>query len=64
MRSKDLYIDVEDFFDISEEILGKGKQFSFRARGTSMSPFIREGDTVIISPLSGPISIGDIINKK
>ncbi len=64
MRSKDLYIDVEDFFDISEEILGKGKQFSFRARGTSMSPFIREGDTVIISPLSGPISIGDIVLAK
>ena len=35
-------------------VLDKGKPFRFEARGTSMYPFIREGDVVTVAPLAGP----------
>jgi hypothetical protein len=61
MDRKNLRIGRKDFLEISQEILEKGKQFSFIARGTSMSPFIKEGDSVVVSPLSGPLSVGDVV---
>lgn len=43
-------------------VLGKGAQFQLRAGGFSMSPFIRDGDVITISPLSGcSYRIGDIV---
>ncbi len=59
-----LHIESKEFLEVSEEILEKGKQFSFMARGKSMSPFIREDDTVVISPISGSIGVGDIVLAK
>lgn len=39
----------------------KGAAFRFRARGFSMSPSIRDGDRIIIEPISGTApEIGDI----
>lgn len=35
-------------------VLDKGKSFRFEARGTSMHPFIQDGDVVTVAPLSGP----------
>jgi len=35
-------------------VLDKGKPFRFEARGTSMHPFIRDGDVVTVVPLAGP----------
>ena len=35
-----------------QAVLEKGKSFRFRARGTSMRPFIRDGDTLTIAPLA------------
>jgi hypothetical protein len=37
--------------DFMRTVLGKGIPFRFRALGSSMHPFIREGDIVIIHPL-------------
>jgi phage repressor protein C with HTH and peptisase S24 domain len=34
-------------------VLAKGKAFRFRARGWSMSPFVRDGDVITVSPLRG-----------
>jgi phage repressor protein C with HTH and peptisase S24 domain len=34
-------------------VLDKGKPFRFEARGTSMHPFIRDGDVVTVVSLSG-----------
>ena len=64
MADRHLHVENKEFLDISEEILEKGKQFSFMARGNSMSPFIREDDTVVISPISGTIGVGDIVLAK
>ena len=46
-----LHVPAEDFTGLAEEILGRGKQFRFRARGASMSPFITDGDTLVVAPL-------------
>ncbi|HYA49264.1 MAG TPA: S24/S26 family peptidase [Burkholderiales bacterium] len=37
--------------EIMREVLAKGRPFRFRARGLSMSPFIKDGDVVTVSPL-------------
>ena len=33
------------------EVLEKGAAFQFRARGASMSPFIKDGDVITVTPL-------------
>ncbi len=52
----------QSFFALLKDILCKGSQCRFQAKGYSMSPFIRDGDVLTISPLpdSSPI-IGDIV---
>lgn len=38
--------------DLIQAVLNKGALFRFQARGFSMAPFIRDGDVIVISPLS------------
>jgi len=42
-------------------VLDKGVPFRFRATGFSMSPFIRNGDVLTVSPLSGRPHLGDVV---
>ncbi len=43
-------------------VLEKGKAFRFEARGTSMHPFIKDGDVVTIEPLApGGPRTGDVV---
>jgi hypothetical protein len=43
-------------------VLGKGVPFTFRAKGLSMSPFIRDGDVVTVSPLQDAMPrLGDVL---
>ena len=43
-------------------VLDKGLPFRFRAKGFSMTPFIRDGDVITISPLFGiPPRHGDVV---
>jgi signal peptidase I len=48
--------------ELVKEILSKGAKCCFQAKGQSMSPFIKDGDIVTISPLtdSSP-RIGDVV---
>ena len=50
---------MDDFCGIAEEVLGKGNNLSFIAGGASMSPFIKDGDTVVVQPAQS-LRIGDI----
>ena len=43
-------IPIEILMEIMQDILARGAEFRFRARGWSMSPFIRDGDVITISP--------------
>ena len=43
-------------------VLDKGKPFRFEATGGSMSPFVREGDAITVSPLPDiPPRLGDVV---
>ena len=48
--------------ELIRAVLDKGMSFRFRAKGFSMSPFIKDGDVVAVSPLHGILpSVGNII---
>ena len=46
---------------MASTIINLGNNISFVARGRSMSPFIKDGDTVIIAPPKGNPGIGDVV---
>ena len=48
--------------ELLREVLRKGLPFTFRARGFSMSPFIKDGDDLTLFPLNGiPPGLGDVV---
>ena len=50
-----------DFLALAREILAAGHSLRFKARGHSMTPFVRDGDILTIAPVAGPdIQTGDI----
>jgi signal peptidase I len=51
-----------DLLELSNEILGRGDHLRFRARGSSMLPFIRNGEIVEVEPVDiGQIRVGDVV---
>lgn len=52
-----LAVSTDDFADIGAELLGGGSALRFTARGSSMHPIVRDGDTLLIRPRQ-PESIG------
>lgn len=53
----------EFFYGMAKEILQKKNSFSFVAGGTSMYPFIRHGDTVIVQPAIS-LETGNVVLAK
>ncbi len=53
-------ISHKEFLGLAEEILARGKPFRFRAQGKSMSPFIKDGDTVTLVP-DKKADVGDVV---
>ena len=51
----------EVLLTIAVEVLRGDGRIVFTARGRSMSPLIRDGDTVTLAPPDGRIRIGDVI---
>jgi signal peptidase I len=49
-KGEDLAISGEDLQILMREVLAKGAKFHFRAKGWSMSPFIKDGDVITIAP--------------
>ncbi|MEC4676409.1 MAG: GNAT family N-acetyltransferase [Nitrospirota bacterium] len=51
----------EDFAAISTGVLSRNGSFSFKARGSSMYPFIRDGDILTVEPvLASELDTGDV----
>jgi hypothetical protein len=46
---------------LARAVTSRGLPFRFKAKGGSMSPFLRGGDVVTIRPLVGPPRFGDIV---
>lgn len=61
MKKKELIINHDDFLSLSTEITQRGMSFIFVARGGSMSPFIKDGDMVLIEPFKGSPETGEIL---
>ncbi len=60
-KTEILNLKREDFTSIAQEVLGRGKTFKFKAKGGSMSPFIRNGDILEIIPVKRKINLGDVV---
>ena len=62
IRGKDLPISRAALLELMREVLARGIPFRFRARGWSMTPFIRDGDVVRVAPLrrSAP-ALGEVV---
>jgi phage repressor protein C with HTH and peptisase S24 domain len=61
-RRGDFPLSGESLTGILRAVLAKGKPLRFRARGLSMSPFIKDGDVVTVAPLKGsPPRTGDVV---
>jgi len=46
--------------ELMRQVLAKGKPFRFKARGLSMSPFIKDGDVLTVTPLATAPRTGDV----
>ena len=58
----DIQLNQVEFESLAAEILSAGQLLRFRAKGGSMSPFIRNGDIIEVLPDAGsPIRRGDVV---
>jgi len=62
MKGSELSLSGQALLELLQAVLGRGLPFRFRAKGASMFPFIRDGDIITVSPLSGSVPcIGDVL---
>lgn len=61
-KGAELAISSEDLQELMQDVLAKGAAFHFRAKGWSMSPFIKDGDVITIAPLSQEkLAVGKVV---
>jgi hypothetical protein len=55
-------VDPDDFKHLYTEILHKGGLLRFKARGCSMSPFVRDGAVITVEPVEATnVKFGDVV---
>jgi hypothetical protein len=57
----ELSLSSESLTEILKAVLERGAPFRFKAKGSSMYPFINDGDVVTLSRLQSPPGLGDVI---
>jgi len=61
-KSGELPLSGESLIELLMAVFSRGADFRFRAKGFSMSPFIKDGDVVTLSPLnSGSLGVGTVV---
>lgn len=61
-RGGELSLSGASLVELLRAVLDKGKPFRFQASGFSMSPFVKNGDVITVSPLPVfPPRLGDIV---
>ena len=61
-KGDELKLSELDLIDLLQAVLNKGASFRFRAKGFSMSPFIKDDDIVTVSPHTDNSSMpGDVV---
>lgn len=62
MSDAELRIPGPDMVDLIVAVTGKGKSFRFQAGGSSMYPFIKDGDVLTVAPVSdGRVRVGEVV---
>jgi len=57
----EVLVSQAELADLSDEFLGRGESFRFRAKGFSMFPFLRDGDVITVKRVNPEtIGVGDI----
>ncbi len=54
IHAEELNLSGPALLDLMRAVISRGVPFRFRARGWSMTPFIRDGDVITVSPLDNP----------
>lgn len=55
-------LDHSEFTRLSSEILGEGHRLRFTAHGSSMAPFVRDGDVLTVLPVDDALlKLGEIV---
>ena len=58
----ELFLTGPVFIELLQATLAEGAPFTFRARGSSMHPFIKDGDVITVSPLGEDSpGLGDVV---
>ena len=61
MKHHELDLSAPDMVRLLRDVLAKGASFRFKAKGFSMTPIIKDGDIITVSPcLSAGLRSGDI----
>lgn len=61
-KGKEIILSSQDTAAVLQELIKKGAHCRFQAKGWSMSPLIKDGDIVTISPLGGnQIKVGQVV---
>ena len=61
-KGGELKLSGVDLIELLRAVLDKGLPFRFRAKGLSMSPFIKDGDVITVSPLTDDSTrLGDVV---
>ena len=61
-KGGELKLSGPDLIELFQAVLDKGVPFRFRVKGFSMTPFIKDGDVITVSPLSGVLPrLGDVV---
>jgi len=60
--NEELHLSGPALLDLMQSVLARGSSFRFKAKGWSMSPFIRDGDVITVSPLAGKVPrVGEVV---
>jgi signal peptidase I len=56
------HIPMRPVDELGVDLLRRGERLRIKTRGSSMTPFLRDGDTAIVSPtLARNVNVGDVI---
>jgi hypothetical protein len=57
-----LSVPLDELLDLMKDVLAKGGEFQFEAKGWSMTPFIKNGDRITVAPFDkNTLSIGRVV---
>lgn len=62
VEDRELLLSSEPLIELMRAVLARGVPFRFRARGCSMTPFIRDGDIITVGPLGHSLpAVGEVV---